>query len=208
MLPPLALVAGLLLNGRKAPPARLPAWSGDALLLAVFPALVGLSIALRPAADNARAFGPLALSLLVLSTVAYLAMAASTASRRTVLVTADHTPLANGGHAPAAGVRERLRVALTAWILAGAFAVGVVAPTLGGIGALRAAWGETALEGGLLTAVVAAALAVTIAALFLGDSLRAIPAPRRTAEDRSLRVASLLLLTLLGAVTYFVIVSS
>jgi hypothetical protein len=93
--------------------------------------------------------------------------------------------------------------AFIALCFAGAAALCVVAPALGGLSSLEQAWGDAALSGGVLTAIVGAALSVTTLAVYLGSGLRSLRTPEP--PDGTFRAAWFLFLALLGAVVYFVV---
>jgi hypothetical protein len=114
-------------------------------------------------------------------------------------------PLADAPVAPAASSQSRLRTAVVTVALAGAAAIAVAAPTRGGFDALERDWEGAAIEGGLLTAVVAAAIAVSIVAVFLPDVLRRARGPEVTTRDRVLRVGASLLTATLGVVAWLVL---
>jgi MFS family permease len=179
-----------------------------ALLLAAFPAALGFAFASRPEPLNQRAFGPLALVLLWASLCAYGTAALALCRETAPQLTARHAAL---GEEPwDAQVRERspLQRLVIALCAAGAAAIALIAPSLGGYAGLTTAWGDTgAIAGGLLTAVVGAALGVAVVAVFLGSALRADAGttPRSSAADATLRTAWFLFLALLSFVTYFVV---
>jgi hypothetical protein len=172
--------------------------------LAAYPAALASWLAARAERDNLSQLGAAASSMVVLALCAFGACAAAACAERRAPVTAVHAPLgAEPWDAPGAERRllQRFIVGLTA---AGALAIAVVAPAPSGWDELERGWGEAALEGGVLTAVVGAALGVATLAVFLGGALRTDnTAPPR--GEPKLRAAWFLLLALLGGVTYFVV---
>jgi hypothetical protein len=175
------------------------------LLLVVFPAALCAAIALRSEALNQALFGPLALCLLATSLCAYgAAVAAGISRNQGAELRVKHVALGSDPWDAAPRERELPRRAFIAVCTVGAAALAWIAPSLGGYGALEEAWGDAAAVGGVLTAVVGAALGVTLLAVYLGEGLRA-PSAQPTEADPGLRTAWFLFLALLGAVTYFVV---
>jgi hypothetical protein len=191
---PLLLAAGV---------QRGPAWLRPALLLCAYPALLGAATAARPEVLNQQVYGPLALGVLWLSLCAYGASAAMAAAVRGPELQTSHAPLGRDPWDTAPPEPQALRRAFIALCFVGSAALCLIAPTLGGLPALTESWGEAALGGGVLTAVVGAALGIATLALYLGDGLRGGRAPESSA-DGGQRAAWFLFLTLLGVVTYFV----
>ncbi len=202
LLPPLVLLAaGVWQLRSRLPKGKLTAqW----LLLAAFPVSVVAVVASRPEPLNQTAHTPLALLLGVVSLAAYGAGSASATARSRVLRHGDHQPLATAWQ-PDPLPRPWLRGFVMAVTLVGALCIAVLAPSWNGFQALESAWGKAAREGGVLTAVVAAILATTVVVVFLGPALRKEPARVRSAPERRRKVASLLLLSVVGGLTYWVI---
>jgi hypothetical protein len=94
---------------------------------------------------------------------------------------------------------------LTLACAAGAVALTLLAPTLGGQAALEAAWGEAAAAGAVLAAVAGGALGVALVTVFLGAAYRAVPRSFAHATRRPFRVLSAFLLALLGLGTYLLV---
>jgi hypothetical protein len=197
---PLALGAAL---GRARDGTALSALR-PALLLVVFPAALCAALALRGEPLNQQLFGPFALCLLALSLCAYGAAVASSLAARGDALRPKHVALGEEPWDAAPPARELPRRVFVGAFVAGAAAIAFVAPRLGGPVELERAWGDAAAAGGVLTAVVGAALAVTLLAVHLADGLRA-PPPRAPEGDPGLRTAWFLFLALLGAVTFFVV---
>lgn len=199
-LTPLALGLGAL--------SRTPLSTGRPVarlaLLTIYPAGLVLVGTTRSAWVNHSALPPWLLSLAALSLAAYLAVSAQATERAEHLKPADYFPAGPQPWDAEEGRRGLLRPALVALLCTGAFAVAVVAPSLGGLAALRSRWGESALEGGSLTAVVGIALGGWITAVSLSSLLRRAEARDEPPGARQSRVAILLFLTLFGAMTYFV----
>jgi hypothetical protein len=178
-------------------------WRAACLLLA-FPIALATAIACRPEAGNLRIFGPPTLTLLGLSLCAYGAFAAVACAAPCEALVASHVALGDQPRdAPPAG-RGRLQTIFVGLCCVGACGLVFVAPAWGGSSALASAWGEGAMAGGVLTAVVGAALGVTTLTVFLSAGLRQpTNVPPRTGA--ALRATWFLFLALLGAITYFVI---
>jgi len=178
-------------------------WRGTCLLLA-FPIALAAAIACRPEAHNLRLFGPATLTLLGLSLCAYGAFAAQACAASTETLMASHVTLGDRPRdAPPAG-RGRLQAIFVGLCCMGACALVFVAPAWGGSSALSTAWGEAALAGGVLTAVVGAALGVATLTVFLSAGLRQ-PTTVPPKTGAALRATWFMFLALLGAVTYFVV---
>ena len=199
-LAPLALGA---LAGRAGP--RLRALQAT-LWLTLFPAGLATALALRPERLNAQLFGPLGLVLLALSLYAYAGAAAHSLRAGVVSLAATHTALGNEPWDAAPLDREaRRRAVISAWF-AGAIALGVVAPMLGGAATGEGASPEQAAAAGVLAAVVGCALGATLLAVYLPVALRPHTAAELDARgDAGLRVSWFLFLALLGGVTYYVV---
>jgi hypothetical protein len=176
----------------------------SAVWLIVYPALLAVALASRPEALNQQLYGPFALVLLWLSLCAYGASAVTAALVRAPELAAVHTALGAAPRDAPQNARRPLQLALVVVCFAGAAALCLVAPRAGGLSALEQAWGDAALSGGVLTAVVGAALGVATLAIYLGSALRAKREPEPH-TDAPLRVTWFLFLALLGIVTYFVI---
>jgi hypothetical protein len=172
--------------------------------LAVYPAALAASVALAPAERSAQHLGPLSLDLLFLSLCAYGASAARACAEPASELAASQHALGNEPWDAPEPERRLLQRAIAALCACGAVAVAIVAPALGGPQALQDAWGDAAAQGGVLTAVVGAALGVTVIGVFLGSGLRSDRA-EPAHPDAPLRTAWFLFLALLGAVTYFVV---
>jgi hypothetical protein len=195
---PLALGTGVLGQRLR--------WARPALLLVVFPVALTAALALRPEQANAQLYGPLGILLLALSLCAYGAAAAVSVDPGAEELRTTHAALGSDpwdAPPPDRGLRQRGFIAVC---FAGAAGVALIAPTLGGQSAVEHAWGDAASAGGVLTAVVAAALGVAVLAVYMGSALRAKATPERTPRgDVALRIVWLLFLALLGAVTYFIV---
>lgn len=200
----LPLVLGVLAHGLLGDRTQLARLLAGTLLLVAYPGALVALLALRPEADNQLHHGPVALALLWLSLCAYGASAAASCAARPASIDATHTPLGSEPWDAAAPQRFGLRRVVIALFGCGAGAVAVIAPALGGHQALRGNWGDAALAGGVLTAVVGAALGVAVLGVFLGSALRRTSVhPAR--GDAALRAAWFALLAVLGGVTYFVV---
>ncbi len=198
LLSPLPLLLAAWLPAERAR-ARLRPF----LLLCAHPAALGAAMVARPEGVNQQMYGPLALGLLWLSLCAYGASAATACASRGPSLRAAHVPLGKEPWDSAPAERPCSPRAFVGLCCAGAAALCLLAPAMGGLPALEQAWGEAALDGGVLTAVVGAALAVATVGVYMADGLRsATSSEPRT--DGGVRVASLLFLALLGAATYLI----
>jgi hypothetical protein len=197
---PLPLLLGFALRG-----PRLIAALRPALWLVLYPVSICAAIAVRPERLNQTVYDPLTLVLLWLSLCAYGASAARLCVVRAPALPALHTALGNEAWDAPPADRGPLQRAFIAVCAAGAVALCIVAPSWGGQAALEQAWGDAALSGGVLTAVVGAALGVATLAVYLGNGLRGVAAAAEPQSDGALRAAWFLFLALLGAVTYYVV---
>lgn len=197
---PLPLAAGWAL--------RIQRWSRlrSLLWLLVYPVLISAAVAARPEGLNQAIYGPLSLVLLWLSLCVYGASAAHASVVRAPALPTTHTSLGTEAWDAPPAERGPLQRGFIALCFAGSVALCVVAPAWGGLPALEQAWGEAALSGGVLTAVVGAALGVATLAVYLGSGLRGAGQPEPQ-SDGALRAAWFLFLALLGTVTYFVVQS-
>jgi hypothetical protein len=209
LLGALACLLPLLLGGAAQPafgnPLRLPHWVAGALWLAIYPAALAAGIALRQDELAQQNLGPITLALLWLALCAYGAGAAQTCAPIAPELSATRATLGNEPWDAPEVERRGLQHVIVGLCIVGAAAIAVIAPALGGLAALEAAWGEAARAGGVLTAVVAAALAVATIGVFLGSGLRSDSTLDAGRADAPLRAAWFLFLALLGAVTYLVV---
>jgi hypothetical protein len=195
---PLVLGAGVI--GRRL------RWAQPLLLFGVFPLALAAALALRPEAMNTQLYGPLGTVLLALSLCGYGAAAAVSLDRGADLLPVAHVALGRDPWDAPPPERSRRQRAFVALCFAGAAGIALVAPTLGGASALERAWGDAAAVGGVLSAVVASALGVTVLAVYMAAGLRASSATERPPRgDVTLRVVWFLFLALLGAVTYLIV---
>lgn len=206
-----------LASGPGAPlePSAAPSWrsSLDAyalpaarwLLLGAYPASLGLSLTLGSERTRELAHGAFSMSLCAVALLSYVVSAV-------VACKAERSPMVIESH-PLASAREpsppngvRLRRVVIAIVLCGAFAIAVIAPLTPPYPALAAAWGDAAEAGAALTALVATAIAVSTVAVHLGATLRRAEPRPDSARAHNQRIATLLLLTALGLITYFVVI--
>ena len=206
----LALAALFMLCGGalvRAPSAAMPQrqWLRAGLWLLGFPAALAGACAVRPEHWNQVHYASLGLCTLWLTLCVYAATAAAVSSEPAErLQCTIHARGGEDAHIPREGAAmQRIWVALC---VAGAIAITLIAPTLGGAAQLEREWGQSAATGGVLTAVVAGALGVTTLAVFLGQGLRdqrPMPRPpRRLVLKRALVFG---LLALLGAGTFIAV---
>jgi hypothetical protein len=206
---PTELVAGLLcplplLLGGTSSAAGSSLFLRSSLWLVAYPAAFAVAVAVRPEGLNQHLYGPLGLVLLWLSLCAYGASAVTATAGRAPELAAVHTALGTEPGDTPQRRRTPLQLGVIGMFFAGAGALCLVAPQWGGQSLLEQAWGDAAQSGGVLTAVVGAALGVATLAIYLSAALRAKREPEPH-SDAPLRVAWFLFLALLGIVTYFVI---
>ena len=197
------LVLGALLHLRRGSAAAENAarW----LCLCVYPAALAAALCSSSEAARERIHTPLTMAFCALSLLAYGAIAVLTCRVPIALLpaTTQPRPAARNARSPE---RQTIRALSIALLLAGALAIGLVAPLLPAYSEVEAAWGEAAEAGAVLAAVVAAALSVTIVAIDLGSLLQARAAQRTlSARQRRNRVATLLFLSLFGGVVYLTV---
>lgn len=178
-----------------------------ALLLSVFPAALALVFASRPEPLLQHALPPAALVLSWAALCAYGASAVAACREPAHELPARSEDLQASPWDAEVQERSRLQPFAIALCAAGAMAIALLAPSLGGFRELTVAWGEAARAGGVLTAVVGVALGAAVLAVFLGSALRAEPGTRRSppSGEVPLRVTWFLFLALLSFVTYFVV---
>ena len=178
-----------------------------ALLLSVFPAALALVFASRSEALLQHALPPMALVLSWAALCAYGASAVAVCREPASELPARSGELQASPWDAEVPERSRLQPFAIALCAAGATAIALLAPSLGGFRELSVAWGESARAGGVLTAVVGVALGAAVLAVFLGSALRAEPASRQSAPpgEVPLRVSWFLFLALLSFVTYFIV---
>jgi hypothetical protein len=157
-----------------------------------------------PEAELERAHGAASLVLAAASLVAYAAGAAiGCRPPFAVLPSVTHPLEPDELHRPR---RRWLRDLVLAGMLAGAFAIAVVAPLFPAYGEVEERWREAAGAGSVLSAVVAGAMAVGVLGRELGSLLRRADAPAAPSPaELRLRTAALLFAALLGAVAYYTI---
>lgn len=175
------------------------------LLLGAYPASLGLSLTLGSERTRELAHGAFSMSLCAAALLAYVvaAVVACRAELRTIEIEA-HPLTSPREPSPPDGVQ--LRRAVTALVLCGAFAIAVVAPLTPSYPELAAAWGDAADAGAALTALVGTAIAVSVVAVYLGAALRRAETRPDNARARRQRIVTLLVLTLLGLITYFTVI--
>lgn len=195
-----ALGAGALLHGRGAP--RL-ARARDAAWWLAFPIATSAATASAYDAVGEGLSSSLPLLLAPLSACGFgaaLVVATSPAPRRLAV---ELTPLRALAAPRAAGL---VRAALPRVLLGtGAVALGLVLPALCDPAELAERWGDAGRQGAVLSAIVGGALGVAVLASFLPAALRQEPSDAEPRADAALRTGWYLLLSLLGAVTYYVV---
>jgi hypothetical protein len=175
------------------------------LLLCGFPATLACAVAVVPEGELEHAHTPVSLVLGALAFLAYAAGCALAVTPPRAVREHEATLLPLAAELPDIP-RSPFRAAMLATFVAGAFLIAVVAPLWPAWPRVQAAWGEAAGPGAVLSAVVAGALATSMLALHLTSLLRHADAPPPlTAPERRLQIATLLFVSLLGGVVYFVI---
>lgn len=177
-----------------------------ALLLCVYPAALAGSVAARDEAEplGATWLGVATLCLWIYGAAALEALrprASSPAGARIVALPDGRRRVSP--RAALAARAHRLRLGLTALLGLGALAIAAVAPSLGRR-QLASAWGEQAASGSVLVAMTAAALGCMVAGVFLSALLRPQSSGDRQARS-PMRVATGLMLALVGATTFYVL---
>jgi hypothetical protein len=202
----MALIAGTLLPARASSGAvRDRVQPG--LWLVVFPALLAACCGARPERWNQHLYGSFGLVLLWLALCAFGAKAALVSAGEPPRMPSTSVPLDEAAQPTGASHALLRQRGLALLCVIGGAAIALIAPTWGGLPALERAWGDAALTGGVLTAVIGGALGVTTVAVFLGQGLREpTPAPAPTRRELVLRTLGYLWLAVLGAVTYFVVI--
>lgn len=192
------LAAGAALLARA---PRIATW----LLLALFPVGLAALVATLPSLALQKTHSLFALLLGAVSLVAYGAFTAAVCARPSALRATTSKPLEPGqGGGSLRHRRVRRRVLVVAGAL-GAFAVAVMAPLWHGDEAAERAWGDSADEGRMLTAVAAAALGAAIMALFIGPGTRRSRSRPPTARQAYVRAAMLVMVALAGVLTWWIV---
>jgi hypothetical protein len=172
------------------------------ILLGVFPGAIGLSLSLGDERVRETAHNALSMPLCAAALLAYGAAAVSACRRRPTLLEAEIHPL-NGREAQPRP--KRLRGFVIGAVLFGSLVITVVAPLWPPYPQAAQAWGDAADAGAVLTALVAMATAVSVIVVHLGSALRRSDGRGETLRQRRNRFATLLFLTLLGLVTYWIV---
>jgi hypothetical protein len=172
------------------------------LLLCVFPLSLSLALCLGDEAARERTHSALSLPLAALALLAYAAAAVqSCRAPLPLLPVTSHARKAERAQAPEAG--RLVRLVGSGILLAGAAAIALIAPLLTSYPQLKAAWGDAAGAGAVLSAVVGGALATSVIGLELGTLYRARQgADVLTHRQRTNRVATWLFAALVGLVLY------
>ncbi|HKP56052.1 MAG TPA: hypothetical protein VJV78_05020 [Polyangiales bacterium] len=173
------------------------------LLLGVYPGAIGLSLSLGDERVRETAHSAISMPLCAAALLAYGAAAVSACRKRPSLLEAEIHAL-NGREAQLRP--KRLRRFVIGAVLLGSLAICVVAPLWPPYPQAAEAWGEAAEAGAVLTALVAMATAVSVIVVHLGSALRRSETRGETVRQRRNRFATLLFLTLLGFVTYWIVV--
>ncbi len=195
-LPPVALVLGLRSFVRTEPVAL-------GLLGVAFPVLSAVAMAGRTDPALASRYGIATTIFAVVSSAAYVVGAAHVLGRPVALRATRETKLAASTRLrpPARGLR--LAVVGTTAVLA--FAIAIVAPTLGTQEGMVEQWGSAASEGRVVAAVVGGAVACIATAVVVGPSLRAARGrPARPAES-TLTVTLALVVAATGAIAWAIL---
>jgi hypothetical protein len=175
------------------------------LLLAVYPAALGIALTIGTERMRETAHGAFSMSLCAAALLAYLIAAALACKPQLQPLEVESHPLSNLRNEGPPGPTPLRRIVI-ALVLVGAFAIAVIAPLSPPYPALAAAWGDAASDAGAaLSALVASATAVSLVAVHLGAALRR-EARSEPARVRQKRIVTLLLLTLLGFATYVTVI--
>ncbi|MEY4580562.1 MAG: hypothetical protein RL701_5265 [Pseudomonadota bacterium] len=170
-------------------------------LLCVFPMSLSAALCLGNEAQRERAHSALSITLAAVALLAYGA-AALQACRAPLPILPSRSHARRTELPKAADSQRVIKWLASGVLIVGALAIALIAPLSSSYAQLQAAWGEAADAGAVLTAVVAGAIAMTVVAVELAPLLRSQGAPRMPANKRNKRIAVMLLLTMLGGVTY------
>jgi uncharacterized protein YjeT (DUF2065 family) len=198
-----ALGAGAALHAFGDASAAGLRYTRDAAFWLVFPiaTCAASASAYDAAGDDTLALLPLLLG--PLSLAAYGAALVSVTARAPQPIAVELTPLRA---ASAARPPHALRSALPQLLFGGgAIALGLVLPALGDPAALAARWGDGRRPGAVLAAILGGALAAALLGSFLPSALRRDARDLEPRPDAALRATWYLFLSLLGAVTYYVV---
>lgn len=193
---PLSLGVGLCRYART--PARV-------VLLALYPATVGLAVTMLPSMVADPPHSTVGLVLAALSLLAYGAGAVLAVDRPDERPILGRRPLGRVKPFEESRRRRITRHLLLATCFIGAFVIAVVAPSLGGDAALHAAWGVAAPEAGVLVAVAAGGIASGSLALLLAPAMRASRARAPSRSNVRMRVGLLSLVVVAGAALLFLL---
>ena len=143
---------------------------------------------------------PLALGLGSASLLAYLAVTAAVLARPIERSDVRHRDMKALSETDDDGGRRWRRRLVLGVAGAGALTLALVAPYLGGRGALVRAWGDASDAAGTLAATVGGALGALVLGAFVGPGLRRQPPP--SLERRRWRVTLFVLVALSGVVVH------
>lgn len=174
--------------------------------LVLAPAFLAATVATRPEAQNRHVFDTPTLVFASLSLSLYGASALSYAQPLWLSQQGVGIPLTHHPWMSQPRFYERVRgTILLSVMLIGAVAIGIVAPGIDDFETLEGAWGESVLEGGLLTAVLGGALGVAIVGLSFTEAMR----PRSTHSAYSgrgfPRAAAFIAMATLGTIVYWLV---
>jgi hypothetical protein len=172
-------------------------------LLAGYPASIALALAVRGELAERDAHGTIGLVLAALSLLAFVAAAAHASSHQPGSAQRE-TPLERDPVAEPVA-RRWVRRALLAIAAAGALALTLVAPTLGGRRARVERWGEAADDATVLAAVVASTVACVAIGAIIGPALRAARPGSHPPAQRQRRLAASMLLAVAAGVGWLVL---
>lgn len=195
--PLLVLGAGVFAHRRGASAAW---W-----LLGGFPAAIGAVLAWRDELAARDAHGLLGLTFAALSLLAFAAAAAHASARDLRGARAEvQSPLGREAviEPPA---RRWTRRALLGLSAAGALAITLVAPVLGGRDARVERWGEAADDAAVLTALVGGVVACLALGAVIGPSLRADRAPPLHPARRQRRLGAAMLIAVAAGVGWLLL---
>lgn len=199
ILLPLAIGAALL-SGRAPSEGGRSRFLATLFLVGLVPAAtLGVVMLLERSSTN-DSHPALAMALGSASLLAYLAVTAGVLARPMERSDVRHRDMKALVESDDAGGRRWRRRLVLGVAGLGAIALALVAPYLGGEGALFRAWGDAADAAGTLAAVVGGALGVLVLAAFIGPGLRAQRPP--PVNRQRWRIAMFTLVAVSGAVVH------
>ena len=198
VLPLGALLAGVAWLGTHRELAR---WC----LLAVYPPLLGATIALRPALVDREIVDVWVILVAAGSLVAYMAAAGHACARPPSEKESTSHPLGTKDPLVEPPSRRWMRRGLLGIAAVGGFAIVGIAPNWTSRAARTERWGEAADDGAVLTIVVASVVAAVALGAIVGPALRAERRGLLTPAKRRRRVALAILVGTVAGVGWLVL---